>query len=190
MRREDDPEEDYLAEKLQVYASFPSTFTMSGIIHEHTRRLCGAATRSSRVLVYIFTAGKLSRSLANFPFKINANGDEAKRARTRLLKQREMQTPLPPPPSPRTPCIFGKTAAARSRVALIVQIKNYSTPHHHPFLFSLEPRAPAGWCSPLTVEVIKYLPFVPASPSASPRLYSRLRERKSADEKAAVEESK
>jgi len=42
--------------------------------------------------------------------------------------------------------IFGKTmvataaaAAGRSRIALIVQIKNYSTPHHHPFLFPFDP---------------------------------------------------
>lgn len=86
------------------------------------------------------------------------------------------------------PCIFGKTAAARSRVALIVQIKNYSTPHHHPFLFSLDPRRQGG--ALLSVEVIKYLPFVPALPPASPRLFPRLREKKSEDEKAAEKESK
>lgn len=44
----------------------------------HTGR---SLSRSDNELVpvYVFTARKLPRPLANFPFKINANGDEAKR---------------------------------------------------------------------------------------------------------------
>lgn len=70
--------EDYPAEKLRVYASFASTFTANGIMHERTQ---GGLAESDNelVLVHVFTARKLPRPLANFPFKINANGDEAKR---------------------------------------------------------------------------------------------------------------
>lgn len=93
----------------------------------------------ARPCTRIYGTKIVTRPLANFPFKINVNGrrsetrglvyssKEKYRRRRRRRRRREM------------PCIFRKTTTtARSRVALIVQIKNYSTPHHHPFLFSLD----------------------------------------------------
>lgn len=70
----------------------------------------------------------------------------------------------------------------RSRFALIVQIKNYSTSHHHPFLFSSDSprRRPLhGGNKILPVRLSLRSPASPANPLFS----SHLREREAEDEK-------
>lgn len=85
----------------------------------------------------------------NFPFKINANGDGAKtRARTRLLKYREIQTAPCVLEKTRVRVLFGKTAGP-ARSSLIVQIKNYSTPHQPSFPILFRPFLPCPPSLPL-----------------------------------------